>query len=57
MWREITRLKELSEGKTIEANHQQEKLKQLEHEIARTASRIEDIQKAIDLRSHDLRTK
>jgi chromosome segregation ATPase len=57
MWREITRLKEISEGKAIESNHQQEKLNQLEHEIARTSSRIEDIQKVIDSRSHDLRNK
>ena len=57
MWREITRLKEMSEGKAIETNHQQDKLNQLEHEIARTSARIEDIQKVIDARSHDLRNK
>ena len=57
MWREITRLKELSESKACEANHQHERLHQLEHEIGRTNGRIEDISKVIDARSHDLRNK
>jgi len=57
MFREINRLKEMNEGKQIEANHQHEKLHQLEHEIMRTGARIEDISKVIDARSHDLRNK
>lgn len=47
----------MSEGKVIEANHQEDKLNQLEHEFARTSAKIEDIQKVIDARSHDLRNK
>ena len=40
MWREINRLKEMAEGKGIEANHQHETLRQLEHEMAKTNARI-----------------
>lgn len=57
MWREITRLKELNEGKAVESNHQGEKLRQLDAELARTNSRIEDTQKLIDARSAELRNK
>lgn len=57
LWREINRLKELNEAKGIESNHQNDKLKGLNHEIARVSSRIEDTQKLIDVRSHDLRAK
>ncbi len=42
LWREINRLKELNEAKGIESNHQNDKLKGLNHEIARVSSRIED---------------
>ena len=57
MWREITRLKEINDQKTMEANHQADKQKSLNHELSRVSSRIEDTQKLIDLRSHDLRAK
>lgn len=57
MWREITRLKELNDQKVLEANHQTEKQKSLNHELQRVSSRIEDTQKLIDLRAHDLRAK
>ena len=57
MWREITRLKELNEGKAVESDHQGEKLRLLDQELARTNSRIEDTQKVIDIRSGELRNK
>ena len=57
MWREITRLKEMSDNKTIEANHQAEKIKALHGEIHRVQARIEDTSKVIETRSHDLRVK
>lgn len=41
----------------MEANHQADKLKALNHELSRVSSRIEDTQKLIDLRCHDLRAK
>ena len=57
LWREINRLKELNEAKGVESNHQNDKLKGLNHEIARISSRIDDTTKLIDVRSHDLRQK
>lgn len=57
MWREISRLKELNDQKSLESNHQADKLKSLNHDLCRVSSRIEDSQKLIDLRSHDLRAK
>ena len=57
MWREITRLKEENDQRQLEANHQADKQKNLNHELTRISSRIEDAQKLIDLRSHDLRAK
>lgn len=35
MWREINRLKEISDGKTIEAGQQADRLRVLSHEISR----------------------
>lgn len=57
MWREITRFKELVDQKSLESNHQSDQLKNLNHELCRVSSRIEDSQKMIDLKSHDLRAK
>jgi len=57
MWREITRLKELNENKAREANDQSDKLKNLDFEVSRTQSRIEETQKLVDQRSADLRSK
>lgn len=57
MWREITHLKELNDKKALEAGHQGDKIKALNHDLCRISSRIEDTQKLIDLRSHDLRAK
>lgn len=57
MWREITRLKELNEGKAVESSHQADKLRSLDQEIARVNSRIQDAQALIDQRSADLRAK
>lgn len=57
MWREITRLKELNEGKQREAGDQTDKLKQLDYEMQRTQARIEDTQKLVDVRTADLNAK
>ena len=57
MWRELTRLKEMNEARTVEAGSQGDKLKSLDFELARTQARIEDTQKLLDARSADLRSK
>ncbi len=57
MWRELTRLKEMNESRTVESSSQQDKLKSLDFELSRTQARIEDTQKLLDCRSADLRNK
>jgi predicted nucleic acid-binding Zn-ribbon protein len=57
MWREIAHLKEINDNKALESGHQSDKIKSLNHDLCRISSRIEDTQKLIDLRSHDLRAK
>ena len=57
MWREITRLKEMNEARTMESGQQADKLKSLDFELCRTQARIEDTQKLLDCRSADLRNK
>ena len=57
MWRELTRLKEMNESRTVESAQQSDKLKNLDFELSRTQARIEDTQKLLDCRSADLRNK
>ena len=57
MWRELTRLKEMNEARTVEAGSQSDKLKSLDFELNRTQARIDDTQKLLDCRSADLRNK
>lgn len=57
MWRELTRLKEMNEARSVEAGSQSDKLKSIEFELSRTQARIEDTQKLLDCRSADLRNK
>ena len=57
MWREINRLKEISDVKTIEAGQQADRLRVLNHEISRVQAKIEDTTKIIEVRSHDLNVK
>ena len=40
MWREITRLKELNEGKAMESNQNAEKLRELDQQIDTLNGRI-----------------
>jgi len=42
MWRELTRLKEMNESRTVESAQQSDKLKNLDFELSRTQARIED---------------
>lgn len=57
MWREVGKFKEMLEQKTLDAQNLQEQQKSLNHELLRATSRIDDVTKLIDLRSHDLRAK
>lgn len=57
MAREIQRLREVADQKTHEAAHQADKLNALQHECARVQARIDDLNKLIEARSHDLMAK
>lgn len=57
MWREIQRLKELADQKTSEAAHQSDKMNQLNANIAHVQARIEDLNRLIEARNHDLHEK
>lgn len=56
-WREIAKLKDLNEQRVREAADQTDRLKGLDHDLARVHQRIEDLQKLIDARSYELRNK
>jgi hypothetical protein len=48
-------LKQVSDAKTHEANHQAEKLKHLNAEIARMSTRVDEITILIENKNNDLR--
>ena len=54
LWREISRLTELSDLKSHEASQHVERLHALNSEINRVQIRIEDLTKTIERQNHDL---
>jgi predicted nucleic acid-binding Zn-ribbon protein len=48
MWREITRLKEMNEAKTLEQTSQSDQISALNSDLSKVSGRIEETQKLID---------
>jgi chromosome segregation ATPase len=57
MFREITRLRDVHDMKTKESLDQYDRMKALEYDLQKTLVRIEDLNKAVEARSYEIRNR